>query len=1238
MNLNYFDQKNLPKAVNTLLQELNIPFKPTINATFAPEEFLNQQYQSDRQSHQYLQQIHLIGMIEDESFQNPLFNTTTKDLKEIQNNSDYQAILIVAAALQIPQDKLPNKTQLTEIARAINLSFKNRIPIIIIFRYRDYITLAHAKRTNYKQKAKEHEEKIGTITLLKDINIKKTHAGHLQILNELPRKNHITTYRELYQHWQNTINVNLLNKRFYQQLFQWYQNAVQKVYFPQINLPQNQQTSTQNHNAISVIRLLTRLIFVWFLKEKQLIDTQLFDTQQLNKQLKDFDPQSNQQYNYYQAILQNLFFATLNTHRNIDLQQQNPNNTNQTPIQNRQFIDNTQQYQNDQYLDQTKYRYQELFNNPQTALQLFQDVPFLNGGLFESLDKKTTDNKEIRIDGFSSKKHKQAKVPNSLFFHPTEGIINILNQYKFTIEENTPLEEDVALDPELLGNIFENLLAEFSEETQTSKRKATGSFYTPKEIVAYMTQQTLQQYLKQQIPNTTNQQLQQLFDTTQHNNPFDQNTTQQLIEAIANCKILDPACGSGAFPMGILQQMTQLLQKLDPDNQQWKQIQRQKIIGEKERQLKNDQQQIQKINDQEIRQKAEALVQERLQEIEQLFDKQYHFDDYARKLFLIENCIYGTDIQPIAIQIAKLRFFISLIIEQQPNPTLPNKGIKPLPNLEVKFVAANSLIPLPNNNNNTLKAITIIQTEQQLDQLREQIFYTHQYYQKKQLIENEKQTRTILQKQLTDNGFDHKTAQLKTQWNPFDHTSIAPFFDPQTMFNIQNGFDIIIGNPPYIQLQKDGGKLAKQFQNQQYTTFERMGDIYALFYERGIQLLKNNAHLCYITSNKWMRAGYGKSLRTLFTKHNPTLLVDLGADVFENATVDTNILLIQKTNQTPTKYDCQALDLSKEKNFNGFEQYNKQYQQLTHFSNETWTIATPIQQQIKDKIIQYGKPLKEWNIQIYRGITTGCNEAFIIDTPTKQQLCIQDPQSTDIIKPILRGRDIKRYEANWAEQWIITTFPAKKINIAQYPAVKAYLQSFGKKLHQTGEEFINATGQKEKSRKKTNNKWFETQDQIGYFADFQKEKIVWQRVTAEPTFCLSEPGQFVLDSMAFIIAGQYTKYLLAFLNSKLIFFYTNQVVHQYGSTGFRLSNQYVENFPIPQIPIEAQLPLIDLVEQILLAKQQNRSTAALESAIDQHVYALYYLTPQEIQHIEAAQKQTTNNHPPTAATTEEEDQ
>jgi hypothetical protein len=958
----------------------------------------------------------------------------------------------------------------------------------------------------------------------------------------------------------------------------------------------------ENGRNIAVIRLLTRLFFIWFMKEKGLIPAELFDEHQLRNILKNFNPADTSNGNYYKAILQNLFFATLNT-----------------PIEQRKFRRETSHHgKNPDYMNHQYYRYHALFANPDENLKLFKDIPFLNGGLFECLDlpKDGPNNptgREIRIDGYSDVPEKQPFVSNHLFFDADKGILSIFNKYHFTIEENTPFDQQVSLDPEMLGKVFENLLATYNPETRETARKATGSFYTPREIVYFMVKTSLKEYFKtklqKDIPEQLDERLEQLFSYADTSNPFNKEETERLIEAIHQVKILDPAVGSGAFPMETLNQMVHLLSKLDPNNEAWKNRQIQAIQNA--------------VADPRLKQKT-------IEHIENIF--RHNELGYGRKLFLIQNCLYGVDIQPIAIHIAKLRFFLSLLVDEKINHRLPNKGIEPLPNLETKLIAANTLMALPQRNRG-FQLSQIETLEQELFQLRQHYFEASDQKEKEKIKNKDRELRLQIQQEMKNGGFPSEFADAIAAADIYDTQALHPWFDPEWMLGVKNGFDIVIGNPPYIQLQKDGGKLAKLYEKQNFKTFTRTGDIYTLFYEKGLQLLKPNGFLCYITSNKWMRAGYGEKLRAFFTQYNPLLLIDLGPGIFESATVDTNILLIQnQKNSTPR---LRAVTLKNEKDLSIEQQLLRNGVTLEKVGKDAWFIGSSAEQRLKEKIERIGKPLKEWDVKIYRGVLTGLNEAFIITTQKRNEIlanCKDDDErkrTETIIKPILRGRDIKRYYYEWADLWVIFIpwhFPLHNDLSIQGASEKAEAE-FKKQYPATYKhllEFKEPLSKRNKDETGIRYEWYALQRCAAtYYPEFEKEKVVWQRITQEPTFCMVEPNVYILDSMAFF-TGKNLEYIMALLNSKLIYHYVEMIVHQYGFTGFRLSNQYVEIMPLPPLtpanqPIVTQIE--QLVDQILAAKKANpqAETSHREREIDQLVYQLYELTEEEIRIIERTQ-------------------
>ena len=898
-------------------------------------------------------------------------------------------------------------------------------------------------------------------------------------------------------------SVETLTKQFYKDLFEWYQWAIDDS--TQVTFPNNITTEDDDRDDVEkkIIRMITRIMFVWFIKQKELVPNRIFDIEYLSTILKEFDPYSTTVGNYYNAILQNLFFATLN----CAIEDENGNT--------RKFATSTKRD------IKTLYRYAEMFSiSEQEVINLFSEVPFLNGGLFECLDKtRYRDGVEqcYNFDGFSRDdacfadgryKHR-AVVPNILFFEPEKGLLSILSRYNFTIEENSPEEQQVALDPELLGKVFENLLGAYNPETKETARNQSGSFYTPREIVNYMVDESLIAYLG------NNDFVRSLFSYDFTFDKAKSNEYLKIADKLKAVKILDPACGSGAFPMGLLNRIIDILERISPNE-----------------------------------------------------------DIYELKLSVIENCLYGCDIQSIAAQITKLRFFISLICNCEKDASKPNFGIPTLPNLETNFVSANSLIAKKKEDRQLylFKSEEIESIKKELHQIRHLHFSAKSTSTKHRLREKDLALREELIELLSDeNNFASDDAKQLAEWNPYDQNDTSSFFDPEWMFGVADGFDIVIGNPPYIQLQNNGGELAKQYEGCGYFTFARTGDIYCLFYERGWQLLKKDGHLCYITSNKWMRAGYGEKTRDFFAnKTNPLLLIDFaGVKIFESATVDTNILLFSKSSNQH-KMVCAVTNKQNKDSVKNLSDFVRQQNSVCDFgSSDSWVILSPIEQSIKRKIEKVGTPLKDWDIQINYGIKTGFNEAFIISTEKRKEILAncqteEERKKTDeLIRPILRGRDIKRYGYEWAELWLIATFPSRHYSIDEYPAVKQYLLSFGiERLEQTGKTHI-VNGEKVKARKKTHNKWFETQDSISYWDLFFQPHICWKAVGRNLSFAKVDSGIFLTAPASFISAGEYNDYLLALLCSDVSKYFIFKNSDTTGAGDIMLNIQSLIKFPIP---------------------------------------------------------------------------
>ena len=940
-------------------------------------------------------------------------------------------------------------------------------------------------------------------------------------------------------------SVETLTKQFYKDLFEWYQWAIDDS--TQVTFPNNITTEDDDRDDVEkkIMRMITRIMFVWFIKQKELVPNRIFDIEYLSTILKEFDPYSTTVGNYYNAILQNLFFATLN----CAIEDENGNT--------RKFATSTKRD------IKTLYRYAEMFSiSEQEVINLFSEVPFLNGGLFECLDKtRYRDGVEqcYNFDGFSRNnarfadgryKHR-AVVPNILFFEPEKGLLSILSRYNFTIEENSPEEQQVALDPELLGKVFENLLGAYNPETKETARNQSGSFYTPREIVNYMVDESLIAYLG------NNDFVRSLFSYDFTFDKTKSNEYLKIADKLKAVKILDPACGSGAFPMGLLNRMIDILERISPNE-----------------------------------------------------------DIYELKLSVIENCLYGSDIQSIAAQITKLRFFISLICNCEKDASKPNFGIPTLPNLETKFVSANSLIAKKKEDIqlNLFKSEEIESIKKELHQIRHLHFSAKSTSTKHRLREKDLALREKLIELLSDeNNFASDDAKQLAEWNPYDQNAVSPFFDPEWMFGVNNGFDIVIGNPPYIQLQNNGGELAKLYEGCGYSTFARTGDIYCLFYEHGWQLLKKVGHLCYITSNKWMRAGYGEKTRGFFAnKTNPMLLIDFaGVKIFESATVDTNILLFSKSsNQHKTV--CAVTNKQNKDSVKNLSDFVQQQNSVCDFgSSESWVVLSPIEQSIKKKIEAVGTPLRDWNINIYRGVLTGCNEAFIINTEKRDEIlanCQTDDERTrtaELIRPILRGRDIKRYGYVDNGLFLINTHNGirnklPRIDINDYPAVKTHLDQYWDR--------ISTRADKGDTPYNLRN--------CAYLEDFSKPKVVYMEIQTDnpeegyPFPCYSyDDNRCIVLNTAYIMSSETTdpRYVLGILNSRLGKFLVKLYVTQLQERQFRMLSQYVMKFPIAHPTKEQENEMIHLVQDVLV-----HQSLASEKRIDNLAFQIYGLTEIEI--------------------------
>jgi tRNA1(Val) A37 N6-methylase TrmN6 len=969
----------------------------------------------------------------------------------------------------------------------------------------------------------------------------------------------------------NRFSVDVLTKAFYQELSDWYAWAIKIVKFPN---DLKTLEDNQKYNSEAMIRLITRLIFVWFLKQRHLVPDEFFDEQYIaNNLIKGFTPHDavdlfGKSYDskYYKGILQNLFFAMLNSPITPE---------GKNTISERRFRKGRGDYDNNKLM-----RHEDLFIYPDKFVELANKyVPFLNGGLFDCLDNK---DKGIYVDAFTDRKviSDQLVIPDFLFFGEeagkcidlsewygdkkkkkvsARGIIDILKRYNFTVEENTPFDQEVSLDPELLGKVFENLLAAYNPETQTTARKQTGSFYTPREIVQYMVDESLIAHLKRTVGKDLESEYRKLLQYTDEELKLTDDQKKQIVISLYNCKILDPACGSGAFPMGMLQQLVHILNRIDPNNVQWKEIMRNNAI--------NDTSEAYRTASNEER--AEIVA-----DIERSFDESINRPDYARKLYLIENCIYGVDIQPIAIQISKLRFFISLVVDQITNTNaVDNFGIRPLPNLEAKFVAANTLIGLKSELGLADNADMIISLKQQLKTANHKIFSAKTVRTKRKYKQMVYDLRHSIVIELNKMGFiDESETQQLAAWDMFDQNASSPFFDEEWMFGIKEGFDIVIGNPPY------GVSIKGDYRKDVVANLGNVPDyeIYYYFIQIAERLIKDNGILSYIIPNTYLFNTFASRYRVNILKRwNIIEILDCTKfPIFEKAVVRNTINTWQKgtCDNNLVGYRNTAGISSFEKLLLKHREFISQEDLLS--MNQNWGLAFY---------------LTQTTIRIIHKISIGKNSLCHFFPNISQGLIAYDKykgQSDEIIrnrayhytdfhdglKEWLWGEDITRYSVDWNKHEFIDYCEG----IAN-PRDPQY---------------------------------------------FVGKRLLVREIT-NPSIYAAITDKEQYNDPAIIIVKDNPLYsldcLLGILNSKLATFYHFNHSPKATKGAFpKILVQDIKEFPLPFINEKDKVAIERLVSNILTIKQKDHcaDTTSDEQEIDRIVYRLYGLSYDEVKIID----------------------
>ncbi|WP_231221227.1 class I SAM-dependent DNA methyltransferase [Helicobacter pylori] len=914
-------------------------------------------------------------------------------------------------------------------------------------------------------------------------------------------------------------------------------------------------------------------------------------------------------------------------------------------------------------------------------------IPYLNSSLFDKTplesnghEIKSLNNEPLEIYPKSVLK-KDEKYKNEKDLPLLEYLFTFLHAYDFTttpkdIKDNKNTSESRLINPSVLGLVFEKLNG-YKE----------GSFYTPSFITSYMCSESITTIVLDKFNQKYNiecEKLKELKNYLKNNYNYKEDKRKEYLQLLLALRICDPAVGSGHFLVSALNEMVWIAYELGLITS---------LPLDATLELENDEILI-KISNKSFIYTRPSSEKEQSHHIQK--------ELFELKKSIIENCLFGVDINPNSCEITKLRLWIELlkysyyIFEEGKN----TNALETLPNIDINIKCGNSLIfNFPLNSK-----LTIGQTLEFSKNLKAEIkeyknsvmFYKEGLGEKAKILQNiaklksliinyfieQHQAKRHLKESLKafiseygDGIFDISTAfgmeMLKIARHKDNNYKFVPTLTKkqpspigveankllikikecyETLENLKNsktlewrfefpevlddegdflGFDCIIGNPPYIR-QEQIKDLKPLLQKQYQDFYNSTADIYTYFFALSYHLLKDKGFNAFITSNKYARAKYGAQLRELLLKKTTLVsYMELNAlKVFESAAVDTSIMSFIK--QDPPKesrfkyYEPTPDDKSDLKSARSLPM------KQNALSTESFIFADATLLDLRGKMESVGTPLKDWDIQIYRGILTGANEAFIIPTEKREEILNacktqEERKRTEaLIKPILRGKDIKRYSYEWAGEWVINThngytsnlkFKIPPIDIEKYPATKAHLNSHWDTIA---------------TRSDQGDTPYHLRN-CAYLEDFEKEKIVYGEIVQEPRFYLDngecELGYFYAEATSFILTGEHLCYLLGMLHSKLITFAfkTFYAGGGLGESGYRYKKAFIERLPIPKITPQNQKlahKITDGAKAILEAKEKDpkANTQRLEKEIDALVYQLYNLTDEEIKTIEEGQE------------------
>ena len=804
-------------------------------------------------------------------------------------------------------------------------------------------------------------------------------------------------------------------------------------------------------------------------------------------------------------------------------------------------------------------------------------IPYFSGGLFEPI--KGYDWKSNRFD-----------IPDTIFSNigdgdsfAADGIFDIFDRYNFTMCEDEPFEKEVAIDPEMLGKIFENLL-------EVKDKRSKGAFYTPREIVQYMCRETIIKQLSSKT-NISSEIIRSFVQYGEYWHELDIaeishgrvnnlnvppelfaldstgrikiNRLNDIDYILASMKIVDPAVGSGAFLLGMITEIVRIRQIITPY-----------ILALADAGTKK------------------IITSER--------------SSYNLKYNAIKESVYGVDTELSAVDITRLRLWLSLIIDADLAGVAGELNSATLPNLDSKIIRADSLA----EGAKLIQTLTSKKITEATSQcfswktLTDKLFAEQEYL---FMCDDPRRKVHLLQSiERIKKMMIESSNPLHEEWEKhFSSANVSDLvwsLDFLKVFVANGGFDVVIGNPPYVQLQKSIGnsnqKVGDQYEHLEYQTFNKMGDLYCLFYELGLMLLKPGGCLCYITSNKWLRTAYGAQLRKIIaTKFNPVLLIDFaGVRIFETAAVDVNVILVQNADNLGQTSVCAlnrpiATDLCAHIYDNAHN--------VAFRDDNAWALSTGISDNIKNKILSVGKPIHQWDISINYGIKTGFNKVFVIDTPTKEHLCSLNPDAASIMRPLLKGKDIHKWKCCHNGLWLIfvhngnTKSNIPPVDIDAYPAVKSFMDDYLEAL---------------KKRSDQGRTPYHLRD-CAYIEDFRKPKIMFQEMVQFSAFAYDAGGEYMCLDTARIVTGERLEYLTGLFNSNLFFFAVKHFFGggRLGDTGIRMKHTFFKNFSA-YVPTEDEEAYI---RDVVLSDSPER-----DAIINKFFYSKYQLTQEEIDYIE----------------------